>query len=306
MGILDHLSPGARKKLFPEPPRPDPQGKNNYLLIILDSCRYDTFLEAQPTNLMKLGTVEKRYSYASWTAPSHFNFMMGLMPHDSPTQVFASDYYKREYLNYNRRLGCEGMEFGKLVPALFLPTHLRKELGYFTHARVSLPVINPATVLNRDFDSYELMDKHNDMAAMVETLEFSEDRPSFYLLNVGETHYPYATPDEDPGEWPRIHGVHGVFRYLDDASRKGGGEDTPGVRFFNQTKLDQLRARQIRAVQYLDREVFPRLLDRVPKNTFVTVTSDHGELFGEDGYFGHGPIQHPKVLEVPFLEAQVR
>jgi hypothetical protein len=32
------------------------------------------------------------------------------------------------------------------------------------------------------------------------------------------------------------------------------------------------------------------------------VTADHGELFGEDGYFGHGPIQHPKVLEVPFVE----
>jgi glucan phosphoethanolaminetransferase (alkaline phosphatase superfamily) len=35
------------------------------------------------------------------------------------------------------------------------------------------------------------------------------------------------------------------------------------------------------------------------------VTSDHGELFGEDGYFGHGPINHEKVLEVPFVEGMV-
>ena len=32
------------------------------------------------------------------------------------------------------------------------------------------------------------------------------------------------------------------------------------------------------------------------------MTADHGELFGEEGFFGHGPIQHPKVTEVPFVE----
>jgi hypothetical protein len=29
-------------------------------------------------------------------------------------------------------------------------------------------------------------------------------------------------------------------------------------------------------------------------------------LFGEEGYFGHGPILHEKVLEVPFVEGQLR
>ena len=48
------------------------------------------------------------------------------------------------------------------------------------------------------------MPTHNDMAAMLDELEFDDDRPTFYLLNVGETHYPYALPDEDPSEWPRI------------------------------------------------------------------------------------------------------
>ena len=40
--------------------------------------------------------------------------------------------------------------------------------------------------------------------------------------------------------------------------------------------------------------------------TWITVTADHGELFGEGGYFGHGPFAHPKLLEVPFLEGRVR
>ena len=58
-------------------------------------------------------------------------------------------------------------------------------------------------------------------------------------------------------------------------------------------------------MQYLD-TVFEELFDLLPQNTYVTITADHGELFGEDGYFGHGPILHEKVLEVPFLEGKLR
>ena len=53
-------------------------------------------------------------------------------------------------------------------------------------------------------------------------------------------------------------------------------------------------------------KVFEQLFDLLPRNTWVIVTSDHGELFGEDGYFGHGPIAHDKVFEVPFVEGLVR
>jgi len=44
----------------------------------------------------------------------------------------------------------------------------------------------------------------------------------------------------------------------------------------------------------------------VPPNTHIMVTSDHGELFGEDGYFGHGPIIHEKVFEVFFVEGRIK
>jgi membrane-anchored protein YejM (alkaline phosphatase superfamily) len=117
------------------------------------------------------------------------------------------------------------------------------------------------------------------------------------LLNVGETHYPYALPDEDPAEWPRISGVHGTLKDLDVAT---AGRALPGS-FFDQDRLEMLRNRQVRAAQYID-ELFTRVFDIVPANTWLIVTSDHGELFGEEGYFGHGPIMHEKVFEVPFVE----
>jgi hypothetical protein len=287
-------------------PSPLP-GLNNYIVVVLDSCRYDTLMEAEPQTLRHLGPIERRWSYASWTGPSHYNLLMGLFPHSSPQHVYASEYYKRDFLRYNRRLGTERIEFKSLVPHLFLPTFLKRTLGYRTHAMVSLPVLNPATPINKDFDSFVLMPKHNDMVAMIERMTFPADRPSFYLLNVGETHYPYALPDEPENEWPRIHGVHGVFKHLDDLVVGGklmenGGEPP---KFFDQEKLAQLRTRQVHAVRYLD-GVLSRLFDIVPPHTYVTVTADHGELFGEGGYFGHGPINHEKVYEVPFVEGKIR
>ena len=277
---------------------------NNYVLVILDSCRYDCFHEAAPRTIAKLGEVEKRWSYASWTAPSHYNLLMGLLPHQSPQNVFASEYYKKDFLKFNERLGQTNIEFKSFVPKLYFPAFLQQKLDYRTHAMVSLPVLNPRTILNQNFDTFRLMDKHNDMRAMLAEMTFPEDRPSFYILNVGETHYPYALPDEPPSEWPRISGVHGVFKHLDDHI-VGGKVVESKEKFFDHKKMAELRDRQVKAVSYLDR-VVEELFDLVPENTYITITSDHGELFGEEGYFGHGPINHEKVFEVAFVEGKLR
>ena len=278
-----------------------PVGARNLVMVILDSLRYDSWVEAQPVVLGSLGRVERRFSYASWTAPSHYNLLMGLLPHTSPFEVYASEYYKEDFLRYGERLNLDDMGFKRLLPSIFLPTFLRNALGYRTHAMVSMPVLNPFTVINRDFDSFELMPKHNDMGAMLDKMTFSDERPSFYLLNTGETHYPYALPDEDPGAWPRISGVHGVFKHLDETDPTHP-ERAPA--FFDNQSLRELHGRQIDAVSYLD-GVFKRLFDLLPSNTWVIVTSDHGELFGEDRFFGHGPVMHEKVFEVPFVEGMV-
>ncbi len=279
--------------------------RNNYILITFDSCRYDSFVAARPKHIKKLGKVERRWSYASWTSPSHYNLLIGLMPHSSPPHVYASEYYKKDLLKFNERLGTTDFEFKSLVPKMFLPAFLKDTLGYRTNALVSLPVLNPKTILNNGFDTYKLMEKHNDMQAMVRELTFSDRQPSFYLMNVGETHYPYALPDEPKDQWPRISGVHGVFKHLDDEVVGGKLLVRSKEKFFNNKKLKELRDRQVEAVKHLD-GVVEELFDKVPKNTYITILADHGELFGEEGYFGHGPINHEKVWEVPFVEGKLR
>ena len=139
------------------------------------------------------------------------------------------------------------------------------------------------------------------------------DFPCYVLVNdLGEILYgaPFAQ-SEGPGEvWllARFLGINphdsqGMERgfaelVLIASGRRGQGHSRPG-------KLDQLFERQINTVKYLDK-VFEKLYEMVPENTWIIVTADHGELFGENGYFGHGPINHTLVFEVPFLEGKIR
>ncbi len=272
---------------------------NHLVFVVLDSCRYDSFVSAQKPNLTRLGTPEARYSYASWTSPSHYAYLMGMIPHQSPRGVFASEVYKTEFSRWVDRLGIAGLSFKKFVPYLSLPKVLQ-EHGYRTVARVSLPVLNNFTSINKFFDDYKLMENHNDFGGMIEQLDFSRPQPHFYFFNLGETHYPYML---DPKTMPHISGVHGVFKRMDDHSMQGE-ESAAGDRFFDDAQMHELHQQQIRCVEHVD-NLMARLYAKVPDNTYLIVTADHGELFGEGGYFGHGPVMHEKVFEVPYLEGMV-
>lgn len=269
--------------------------------IIMDSCRFDSYARARHPNMDRIATAEQRYSYASWTAPSHHSIFMGQVAHKSPTRVLASEVYKKEYARWVDRLDMPDLSFKTFVPELSLAKVLQKR-GYRTEARVSMPVLNPLTAFSRFFDTYRLMKNHNDFEGMVDEIAFSADQPAYHFLNLGETHYPYMLKDED---LPVISGVHGVVKGMDGAiarqgeSATGAEEEEPA--FFTQEAMTALHDQQVACVEYVDR-VLEGLLDKAPKGTHFIIASDHGECFGEGDYFGHGPILHEKVFEVPFLE----
>lgn len=281
--------------------------KNNFVFIVFDSCRFDSLLEAKTPNIDRLGTLDRRYAYASWTTPSHAVYFMGVTPHASPKGVFASEVYKEDFKKWTVRLNIPDISFKGFVPQLSLSNFLKKN-GYKTSCFVSLPVLNPRTMFNQHFDEYELMEKHNDFNAMLDKMKFQKDAPSFYFLNLGETHYPYTLPHESGDHLPRIHGVHGVFKHMDDLVAHQGDavavEEKPEP-FFSMAQMAELKNKQRNNVAYLDK-LFEKLYELVPVNTHILVTADHGELFGEEGYFGHGPILHDKVLEVPFVEGKIK
>ena len=139
---------------------------------------------------------------------------------------------------------------------------------------------------------------------MVDEIEFRPDQPTFFFLNIGETHYPYMLKSAD---LPHISGVHGAAKALAAGEDSGGrlgdrnGHSSGNGTFFDAEKLQFLHAQQIRCVEYVDK-VFGRLLEKAPPDTHFMIMADHGEAFGEGGYFGHGPVMHEAAFAVPFLE----
>ena len=270
---------------------------NHLVYIVMDSCRYDSYVRANTRNIDRLGEVERRYSYASWTSPSHYAMLMGMVPHTSPRNVFASEVYKEEFKRWVQRLDVADLSFKTFVPELSLAKVLGDH-GYKSIARVSMPVLNQFTSISAHFDDYRLMDNHNDFAGMVDEVEFPDDQPRFYFFNLGETHYPYMLEGDN---LPHISGVHGVFKNMDaDKPLKGRAGDGD---FFSDEDMQRLHAQQVKCVEYVD-HLIGTLYAKCPTNTVFIITADHGELFGEDGYFGHGPIMHEKCFEVPFVEGK--
>ncbi|MCF7796668.1 MAG: metalloenzyme [Lentisphaeria bacterium] len=267
----------------------------NILLIIMDSARYDVVAAAKTPNMDQLGTLERRWSYSSWTFPAHHVFLMGLMPHKSPTRIHASNVYRQEYSQWQQRTGIKEINFSDFTPQLSLPLFLQKR-GFRNEALVSMPVLNPATNLNQYFHRYLLMEKHNDFSGMIEMIHPVPGQPTFYFLNLGETHYPYSIQGADEEDMPHLHGVHGTLKHFPEPE---SGE------WFSDDQFQSMKQAQQRAVAAID-QYLPVLLHKFKGlPTHVIITADHGELFGEGGCFGHGPIQHPKVFEVPFLEGEL-
>jgi arylsulfatase A-like enzyme len=270
---------------------------NNLVYIVLDSCRFDSFTRARTPNIDRLGGAERRFSFASWTAPSHFSFLMGQVPHTSPRHVFASEVYKAQFAEWVGRLSIPDLSFKTFIPELCLAGVLRKH-GYRTAARVSMPVLNPYSGLTRGFDDYRLMSNHNDFAGMVRDIDFSGSERCFHFFNLGETHYPYML---EGANMPKISGLHGVAREMDNVLAHSGDVRAAEPEFFAAETMRELHDQQVRCVEYVD-GLIGELYTKCPANTHFIVTADHGELFGEEGYFGHGPVMHRKCFEVPFVE----
>lgn len=296
---------------------------NSWLLITLDSCRYDTFVEAAPrfpsALLCNVGEsrhdtialpvrTKRAHVCATWTGPAHYSLLSGLLPHaDLVPSAVAPDLYRDGLAGHVRALGLPVAALATFAPALWLPSWLGG-LGYATAASVSMPVLNAGTAINRSWHAYRVAGAFNDFGDHADWLSNYVTRkrrhatPWFAMINAGETHYPYLPHGRKDDDDPHLSGLHGVARGLRDGIGARSSDQSTGASI--SSRFPVWRARQVQRVRELD-EHLCALIPRLPSGTRVTVTADHGEAFGEDGWFGHGPVPHPIVLEVPLVDGVV-
>lgn len=275
---------------------------NNFVLVTLDSCRYDSVENVWKTltALPAIGDLQEAYTFATWTQPAHLNFMTGRLPWVTGRTIGYSlraggHEFHSDLGLWNRRLGTE---VGQIFDNGFCIEPRLRELGYKLHAIVSARPIGKDSHFSKLFDSHHDVGRRGDtLLRAIPCLNF-KSQPVFLILNLCETHYPYWDGDYSPrfeNRWVAGLGGQGRAASTGQCIKKS---------VFTKDELTELHQRQQRAVQYVDK-LLPRLFERLPPKTYLTITADHGECFGESGQFGHGEVSDSVVLRVPYIEGMV-
>lgn len=254
----------------------------NFLLLTYDSCRYDAMMHADTPVLDAYVDIVKAQAPASFTYPAHMAYFQGMLPlADEP------------YAYYNRftqqLIGVFMMlKKGRRITAKHVPSQVNMvagfaDAGYQTVGVGAMDWFKQAP-LREGFQHFAFTgtDADAQIEYVIENLDM--ERPFFGFINFGETHHPWTWRGKETAI-PEADEVQASRMTWPPQERGKVGVEHPAF------------AEQVKAIEYLDSRL-PMLFSQLPPETVVVLCGDHGECFGEDGYFGHA-VNHPKVFEVP-------
>lgn len=247
-------------------------GTHDLALIVLDTLRYDVAVEelaaGRTPNLARLiGAWEERHSPGTFTYAAHAAFFAGFLP----TPARPGRHARRFALRF---------EGSATIDA-------------------TTCVLDGATIV----EGLARRDYHT--LCVGGTGFFNRQNPlgDVFPKLFAEAHWSRETGVTDPHSFEhqidiverslaRVRGR--AFTFVDVAALHQPNH------FYGDAATDS-RATHAAALRYVDAHI-PRLfasLRRAP--LFAIVCSDHGTLYGEDGYHGHR-IAHPLVTTVPYAE----
>jgi hypothetical protein len=281
--------PGARgsagRRSAPAP-RSHANASESYLLVTYDSCRFDAYQEARTPVLDTHATARQAWAQANYTYASHAAMFQGHLPH-----VFAEEPYYNRYVNQLWRI--ENPRSAKahvlLPPDSSSIIDGFNQLNYFTCGTGAMHWFrSKKNHLRWDWQAWKWTgtDARQQVDWIKDELSSRPDQPFFAFINFGETHFPYE-----------FDGQSGVENRSEARSLRRRGFAAEGEEHAFDEDMWRL---QVASTEFLDERIGD-LLDfygETGRRVKVVMCSDHGECFGEEGFYGHG-FYHPKVLEVP-------
>jgi len=272
-------------------------GPPNIILITLDTVRADHlscygYLRKTTPNIDAMAQESLVYtrclSTSSWTLPTHASLLTGRFPsshgatYDPKGPIVLSGVLPGEWSGY--RVNALSADVESIATIL-------KRQGYVTGAAVGGPWLKKPFGLNQGFDTYDddqITDVNGRLGEQINEralpwIDKNAGRPFFLFLNYFDPHDPYIPPEKFR------------FQFLDKSKMVNGAKATP-----------------YELVAFYDAEIYyadycvGRLIDRLKRlglydNTWIIITADHGELFGEHGMRGHGVTLYEEELHVPMI-----
>ncbi len=296
-------------------------GSPNIVFIVLDTVRADhlsSYGYSRPTTpnidrLARHGVLfENAIAPTSWTLASHASMFTGLLPHQHgadwanplppgprtladvlrswgyATAGFAANF------DYCQKGWGIGRGFNTYVDDSESLSHNLED----TLAGTAL--IQPLYQRYCRFDYLDRQDAREINDEVFRWIRRPPKRPFFLFINYFDTHVPYLTESPYNHRFGKIPDklVHKLFDALQSPGAPHG--ITPSDRAALIAGYDNCLA-------YLDAQV-GRLLDVLHespggKDTIIIITSDHGEEFGEQGWYSHGYNLYREALHVPLIIA---
>lgn len=226
---------------------------------------------------------ERYYVNSNWTRPSTASIMTGLLPSEHEVETDGAT------LNGSYRTLAE----------------LAKEQGYRTGAVVGNGNAGGAFGFNRGFDWFQ--DTRNNWKGLPNSEEvFSLGRtflsekhktkssdPFFLWLFTVDPHDPYHAPG------------HYETMFVQDPSVKLIRSPHWEKRKYTKAQINRMIDTYDGAIRYVDDQLGKLVADLkrmgLYDSTTIIVTSDHGEGFGEHGYFLHAHHLFEEFIHVPLL-----
>ena len=235
---------------------------------------------------------ERCYAVTSWTLPAHASLFTGKFPSahgaqydpDGPLKLTQGIQGNPAWSAYSARpLSDKEITLAQVL----------KENGYATGAVIAGPWMKRVFGLDVGFDEYDdqnfVMLQGSELngrpaedvtRAAIDFVDRHEDEPFFLFLNYYDPHGPLT---------PR------------PAFLKRFWKGPPPQQMTAEFQLAQYDAE----IAYTDHH-FGRLIDSLKErglyeDTWILVTADHGELFGENGMVGHGNSLTQPEIHIPLI-----
>ena len=271
----------------------------NILLITLDTLRADHLScygygkETSP-HLDAFAAGATRYescrATAPWTVPTHASLFTGLHPFEHGAHSFDIEDRTDNVF-----------PFDGATPTL---AEVLRGGGYRTGALIANQgYLGPESGLARGFDDYTV-ERVSAPELNGKALAWIDggDEPFFLFLNYLDTHRPYnvdgGVAGSDGGSPDPTHHPSALLDRLYAQVMVEERVPDPGL-------VEEIIGQYDRAIGHLDAalgRLFASLDERgLLDSTWIIITSDHGEFFGEHGLVEHSKDVYEEVLDVPLI-----
>lgn len=264
---------------------PNHDGPDHVILIVIDTLRADVVDEVHTPvmdGLREQGSrVTRAWSSGTWTAPSVISLFSGM-----PVRTHGWDFPFPGQMNHRTNSYPQ-------IPDVPLLAEVLKEEGFQTGAFYGNRLLGQGLGYERGFDYFIPSGDRTLPERLSERLSQQDlSKRQFIYLHMFGGHHPLRPTDESIERWG-----------LDsDLIRKRGFSLLKAERGSTRVQ-EQYRLSYRAVVEDIDTRLGLVLdaLEPIRDDALIIVTSDHGEMLGEHGHFGHRDWLYEPLTQVPFM-----